>query len=114
MSKNIAVFGIYSNRESIDEAIAELRLAGFRDADTSVMVGENRGTKDLAHEKGTKAPEGFTLGACFGAIVGAVLGWLAGIEMRSIPQLEPVIAAGPLMGLLAGIGAGGLLGGAIG
>ena len=114
MSKNIAVFGIYSNRESIEEAMAELRLAGFRDADTSVMFGENRGTKELAHEKGSKAPEGFTVGACFGAIVGAVLGWLAGLGMWEIPQLESAITAGPLLGLLAGIGAGGLLGGAVG
>jgi len=62
MSKNIAVFGIYPNRESVDGGIEELRRAGFRNTDTSVLLPDNPGTKDFGHEKATKAPEGAALG----------------------------------------------------
>ena len=37
------------------------------------------GTKDFAHTKGTKAPEGATAGGGTGALVGGTLGWLVGI-----------------------------------
>lgn len=114
MTTNHAVFGIYPNRESVEEAVAELRAAGFRDADTSVFFAENAGTKDFAHEKGSKAPEGFMAGAGTGALVGGALGWLVAIGVWAIPDLEPITAGGPVMALLAGFGAGGTVGGAIG
>jgi hypothetical protein len=49
--------------------------AGFRPADISVLVPENLGNKDLAHEKGTKAPEGAATGAASGASWGLSDGW---------------------------------------
>src|SRR4030095_4159743 len=72
------------------------------------------GTKDFAHEKDTKAPEGATTGAGTGAVIGGVLGWLAGIGAIAIPGLGPFIAAGPIMAALAGLGAGGAAGGIVG
>ena len=47
-------------------------------------------------------------------MIGATLGWLAGIGALAIPGLGPFIAAGPIMGLLAGAGAGGAVGGLAG
>jgi len=75
---------------------------------------ENVGTKDFAHEKGTKAPEGAAAGAGTGAVVGGTLGLLAGIGALAIPGLGPFIAVGPIMGALAGAGTGGAVGGLIG
>jgi CBS domain-containing protein len=72
------------------------------------------GSKDFAHETGTKAPEGATAGASSGAVIGGALGWLAGIGSLAITGIGPFIAAGPIMGLLAGVGAGGTVGGIIG
>jgi hypothetical protein len=63
---------------------------------------ENVGTKDFVHKKDTKAPEGATTGVASGAVIGGALGWLAGIGALAIPGLGPFIAAGPIMGLLAG------------
>jgi CBS domain-containing protein len=114
MAKNTAVFGIYSNRGSAEEGVASLQAAGFRNTDISVLFPENAGSKDLAHEKATKAPEGATAGASSGAILGGALGWLAGIGTLAIPGLGVFIAAGPIMGLLAGVGAGGAVGGVLG
>jgi len=111
---NTAVFGIYPDRASVENAVDALRTANFRNTDISVLFPENVGTKDFAHEKGTKAPEGMTTGAPVGAAVGGTLGWLAGIGALAIPGLGPFIAAGPIMGALAGVGVGGAIGGIAG
>jgi hypothetical protein len=112
--KNTAVFGIYSTRELVEGAVDALREAGFRNTDISVLFPENVGTKDFAHEKATKAPEGATAGAGTGAVVGGALGWLAGIGALAIPGVGPLVAAGPIMAALAGVGVGGTIGGIAG
>lgn len=112
--KNTAVFGIYLNRQNVEQAVEALQEAGFRSTDISVLFSENVGTKDFAHEKHTKAPEGTAAGAGTGAVVGGALGWLTGIGALAIPGLGPFIAAGPIVALLAGVGAGGVLGGIAG
>jgi ActD protein/heat induced stress protein YflT len=112
--KNTAVFGIYPTYASVERAVDALRAAGFRTTDISVLFPENVGTKDFAHEKGTKAPEGATAGAGTGAVVGGALGWLTGIGALAIPGLGPFIAAGPIMAALAGAGVGGAVGGLTG
>jgi hypothetical protein len=112
--KNTAVFGIYTDRSSVDRAVEALKSAGFSNNDVSALFPENQGTKDFAHEKNTKAPEGATTGAGTGALLGGGLGWLAGIGALAIPGLGPFIAAGPIMAALAGAGVGGAVGGLTG
>jgi len=112
--KNTAVFGIYPNRSDAEEAVDTLRQAGFRNSDVSALLPDNVGTKDFAHEKKSKAPEGTAAGAATGGVLGGALGWLAGIGSLAIPGVGPFIAAGPIMGALAGVGAGGAVGGMIG
>ena len=114
MGKNTAVFGIYKDTVSLGQGLERLRSAGFRSTDVSVLMPENLGTKDLAHKKETKAPEGAATGGVTGGVIGGALGWLAGIGALAIPGLGPFIAAGPIMGLLAGAGAGGAIGGLVG
>src|ERR1700686_4090679 len=113
-TKNTAVFGIYPDRPAVEEGVEHLRRAGFRSTDISVLFPENQGTKDFAHEKNTKAPEGTATGATSGAVIGGALGWLVGIGALAIPGLGPFIAAGPIMAALAGAGAGGVVGGLAG
>jgi len=114
MAKNTAVFGIFQNRVAVEEAVENLRRAGFRSTDISVLLPENQGTKDFAHEKNTKAPEGAAGGVVAGGITGGVLGLLTGIGALAIPGLGPLIAAGPIVAALAGAGAVGTLGGIVG
>src|SRR6204780_2406505 len=109
--KNTAVFGIYSQYANLESGVDALKSAGFRSTDISVLFPENLGTKDFAHEKGTKLPEGATAGAGTGAVIGGGLGWLAGIGALAIPGLGPFIAAGPAVAAVAGVGAGGAVGG---
>ena len=112
--KNTAVFGIYRDRYGVETAVDALKDAGFRNTDISVLFPENIGTKDLAHEKNTKAPEGTATGAGTGAVVGGTLGWLAGIGALAIPGVGPLIAAGPIVAALTGVGVGGAIGGITG
>lgn len=91
LSKNIAVFGIYSTRSGLESGLGALRSAGFRPTGVSVLFPEDLGNKDLAYEKNTKAPEGAATGALSGAVIGGTPGWLAGIGTLTglrIPEHE--------------------------
>jgi hypothetical protein len=112
--KNTAVFGIYDSRAQVERAVDYFKLEGFRNSDISVLFADGGGTKEFAHEKHTKAPEGAATGAGTGAVVGGTLGWLAGIGALAIPGLGPLIAAGPIVAALAGAGVGGAVGGLTG
>ena len=112
--KNTAAFGIYRTVQEADAGVQTLLDNGFRNEDVSVLMQDNVGTKEFAHEKHTKVPEGVATGAGTGAAIGGVLGLLAGIGTLAIPGLGPFIAAGPIMGALAGLGSGGVVGGVIG
>lgn len=113
-SKNIAVYGLYQDEAELNGGVDALRAAGYRNTDISVLFPDNRGTKDFAHEKNTKAPEGTAAGAASGMAIGGALGWLAGIGALAIPGIGPFIAAGPIVAALAGAGAGGAVGGLLG
>src|SRR5487761_607602 len=139
-NKKTAVFGIYFTRDGVERATDALLQSGFTTNDISVLlpeslsgsrpvvtnintslagsavgtpthVTETGGQKDIGTVKNTKAPEGATAGASTGAVIGGTLGLLAGIGALAIPGVGPLIAAGPILATLAGIGVGGAVGG---
>lgn len=113
-SINTAVFGIYPTAGHAENAVDHLLVAGFSNGDVSVLLPDNQSTKDFAHEKDTKAPEGTTAGVTAGGAIGGTLGVLMGVGALAIPGLGPFIAAGPIMAGLAGLGVGSAVGGFIG
>jgi hypothetical protein len=112
--KKTAVFGIYKGRVQAEQSVDRLLVAGFSNDDISVLLPDSESSKEFAHKKDTKAPEGTTAGVTAGGVVGGTLGLLAGIGALAIPGVGPFIAAGPIMGALAGLGVGGAVGGLIG
>jgi hypothetical protein len=113
-NKKTAVFGIYPSVAQAEGAVDALVNARFSNADISVLLPDNQSSRDFAHQKHTKAPEGTTAGVAAGGTIGGTLGLLAGIGALAIPGVGPFIAAGPIMGALAGIGVGGAVGGLVG
>ena len=112
--KNVAVFGIYQTAAEAERAVDHLLSAGFSNADISVLLPDLDSTRAFAHEKNTKAPEGTATGVTAGGFIGGALGLLAGIGVLAIPGVGPLIAAGPIMAALAGLGVGGAVGGIVG
>jgi hypothetical protein len=113
-NKNKAVFGIYPSVPQAERAVDTLLRSGFANSAISVLLPDDQSTRDFAHKKDTKAPEGTTTGVTAGGVIGGTLGVLAGIGAIAIPGVGPFIAAGPIMGGLAGLGVGGAVGGLIG
>ena len=113
-NKNVAVFGIYQTPTSAEMAVDRLVGAGFENQAVSVLMTDAYTTREFAHEKNTKAPEGTAVGATTGGVIGGTLGLLVGIGALAIPGIGPLIAAGPIVAALAGVGAGGVAGGVVG
>ncbi|SDT89794.1 hypothetical protein SAMN05444156_0543 [Verrucomicrobium sp. GAS474] len=117
MSKS-SVYALVDTYPQAEAIVDRLKADNFSYNDISVLFSDKAGTRDFAHEKHTKAPEGAATGAVSGGVVGGVLGWLVGIGSLAIPGVGPLIAAGPILAALSGAAvgatAGGVAGGLIG
>jgi len=109
-----SVFCIATTRSQADLIVNRLQSSGFSSNDISVLFPDKETTRDFAHEKNTKAPEGIATGAGTGGVVGGALGWLAGIGALAIPGAGPFIAAGPILAALSGAAVGATVGGIAG
>ena len=97
-SQNTAVFGIYNNSaqaESAVDQIVESRTVagGFTHNDISVRLHDTKSSKEFAHEKNTKAPEGNTTGGT-GDGVGGTLGLLAAIGGEGGGLISELVSIG--------------------
>jgi hypothetical protein len=110
MRSNIAVYGLCKDQRGVEKAVESLRQQGFRNTDLSILFPGNVGSKDFAHEKHSKAPEGAFVGVIAGTLAGGFLGWLASAGLLAIPGNGPLIAAGSVIAALAGAGAGAIVG----
>jgi len=109
-----AVYGIASSETQAARIATALEADGFSPNDISVLFPDRAGTRDFAHEKRTKAPEGAATGGVTGGLLGGGLGWLVGIGSLAIPGLGPFVAAGPIMAALSGAAIGAAAGGLTG
>jgi len=55
--KHTDVLGIYADYSSVENAVDVLKEAGFRNTDISVLFPQEAGSKEFAHDKGTRVPE---------------------------------------------------------
>jgi len=112
MSKK-SVFCIATSGDQAERIVDQLKAANFSNNDISALFPDKGTTRDFAHEKNTKAPEGAATGAGTGGVLGGALGWLAGIGALAIPGVGPFIAAGPIMAALSGAAIGAAAGGIV-
>lgn len=108
----ISVFGIFYEKERAAECVKTLTAADFSKDDVSILAPEILGSKDLAHDRDARAGNS-TAVVTSSVAVGGTLGLAAGIGVAAIPGVGPLLAAAPFLSALAGMGAGGLVGGAI-
>jgi len=112
-SERSTCVGVFNSRQEALRAVDELKRAGFKDDQIS-LVGKN--------QDGDVKTEGSHVGAgaATGAVVGAGAAGLVSLGMTFgvIPVIGPVLALGPLAAALitaaGGAAAGGLVGGLIG
>lgn len=110
----VSVFCIAPTAAMATEIVRQLKASGVADTDISALFPDKTTTRDFAHEKNTKAPEGAAVGAGAGGVLGGAVGLLAGLGLLAIPGLGPLIAAGPIMAGLSGIAVGATVGGVTG
>lgn len=112
--KSTSVLALFASEAASTNAVSRLRDAGFHNTDVAILMQCTVGNKNFGHEKQTKSPEGVATGGTAGAIIGGTIGWLAGIGALAIPGAGPLIASGPIMAALAGLGTGAAVGGVAG
>jgi len=112
-SKRSTVVGVFADRKQAQQAVAELRKAGFSEEQIGVVARDADGhTTDAAASKGSKVAAGAATGVAAGAGVGAL--WALGIAAGMPPAIGPVIAGGLLASVLASAAGGGAIAGIVG
>jgi uncharacterized protein (TIGR02271 family) len=109
------IVGVFEDRRHADQAVADLKKAGFRDDQIGVAMRHTEGSTKSA----TSAAGGETYaeeGAATGVVAGLGLGALAGLGVLSgvIPVIGPAIAAGTLGVILSNAAAGAAVAGLAG
>ena len=107
------VTGVFNSRDVAEQATEELMKAGFAAEDISILMSETTQGREFAVKESTKAPEGAATGATIGGVLGAIAVGLAAIGTLAIPGVN-LMAAGPIVAALTGLGAGAATGGIAG
>lgn len=101
------VFGAYERRKNLAKALVQLRGAGFKRQEFSILSPEG-----WTNER-QLLPDAQDTAVLYGAVIGGVLGWLTSIGIIGLSGLAPLIVPGALLGLFAGIAFGAFLGGIV-
>lgn len=105
---------LFDTQAHAGDAVRDLEAAGFSHDEISIMG--NSGDRIPPDGKAVIADAaGATeAGASVGTVVGGGVGLLAGLGTLAIPGVGPIVAAGWLVALLTGAGAGAAAGGLLG
>src|ERR1700761_2485638 len=107
--------GVFTTRAAADQAIAELKKAGYRDDQIGLVAKDSHGKtvrRDGAGSEKTELGEGAAIGVAAGAVGGAAVG--AGILAGVIPVIGPVLAIGTLGTVLLNAAGGAAIAGVAG
>lgn len=119
--------GLFSNTAEADKAVEELKEAGVKTEDMSVIMREEpQGV--VRGGRGREVAKDAAAGVTTGGAIGGIAGLIIGIAAITVPGIGGLIAAGPLAvalglvqlggttlaGAITGAAAGGIIGGLVG
>ena len=108
------IVAVYDELNDAYQAIEELRDAGIDRSNVSLVTGDpGREYAPYFQETGGERDEPVE-GALAGGAIGGIAGFLLGLGALAIPGIGPVVAAGPLVSGLIGVGIGAAGGGLLG
>ncbi|HEX8291361.1 MAG TPA: hypothetical protein VF570_06390, partial [Pyrinomonadaceae bacterium] len=110
------VVGLFDDRVAAQHAVLELTAGGFKGDEVSVVSKKSDGKGvevEYVEEDGHKQVEDMAKGAGTGAAIGGAAALLLSLTALTIPGIGPVLAAGPLVALVAGAGIGATAGGLV-
>ncbi len=103
--------GIYGSHRDLDKAVQLLKLDGFPEEVIATLGPPDDGIRiNMTYSNDTKAPEGGSLGGALGLLIGGIIGYLQLPSPELWAAVSSVGALDPLISLLAGAGAGVLIG----
>src|SRR5215207_3070046 len=105
----LIVVGIFDRRSDAEAAIGDLKSAGFRRDDISLIMQQPERSEDPIGSGKTKADQGTVVGVSTGAVLGSIVG----VAALAIPGVGALLAAGPIAAALGAMG-GAALGGLVG
>lgn len=107
------VTGLFKTRGDAENAVDNLIHDGYAREDISILMSDATRGREFALQMATKAPEGAATGATIGGALGAITAGLVVLGIIVVPGLA-LVAAGPIVATLAGLGAGAAAGGVAG
>jgi hypothetical protein len=105
-----SIMGIVDTDVEAQSILGDLRRIGFQARDISVLASSAQGPHKFAYRPSSKAPERALLGVGVGAALGAGLALLASFGQLTVPGVQHMLAAGPLIAALSGGATGAALG----
>lgn len=100
-----SVVGVFDSMTEAEDAIRELQNQGYSRDEMSIVAKRTLAkdkTADIAADAG------------LGAALGGIGGLLAGLAGASVPGIGAIVAGGPVIAMLSGMGIGAAAGGLIG
>ncbi len=119
-SRLLAAIGVFATATQAEVGVDVLMRAGFQSTGITVLLPEERNTTSTDDQAdagsaqsapGARAANVTAIGATAGGALMGSLAVLASAGALAIPGLGLLIAAGPLLAGLAGLGVGGAIGG---
>jgi hypothetical protein len=107
------VTGLFKSRADAERAVEDLVHYGWSRDDISLLMSDATRGREFGMAMATKAPEGAAAGATIGGVLGAIAAGLVALGIVAVPGIG-LVAAGPIVATLAGLGAGAAAGGLTG
>jgi uncharacterized membrane protein len=105
------VMGLFESEKQAENAISSLREQGFSE-EISLLAADS-GKNGSRNSKSGNGSKGIATGVGAGGVLGGITGLAMGAGALVIPGIGPMLAMGPIAGLLSGAATGGIAGGLI-